>query len=710
MSTTRRKRRGNELRAASVRAALAAGLGAGVLAAVGGPRPTGIAAWDVALVVAATTAAAWASASTPWWALIVAPGCLAIAAPTWWGVTLALALAGGAAAIGIRRVSWGWARGAIIAAVAAAGAHAGNRWAIGVTALLVGGAVTVAAVAGVRRRPSFVRRRAWMVLGVVGGAAGAAVLVAVLGVLSARGDLREGERLARLGLAQAQRGDTEGARASLLDAASAFERASSTLDAAWMLPGRTVPVLAQHQRALTDLSAAAGPAIGDAAAALDEVDTSRLEMVDGAFDLAGITALDQPFARLSAAVRSLATTTDAIDRGWLVGPLQARLDGVGDELARNQRLLDNASRAVALAPDLLGASGPRHYFVAFMTPAEARGLGGFMGNWAEITVDGGRIWMTAFGTDEVLNRGGDDPDGRVITGPAEFLQHYGQFGFVGADGTTSMVPWKNITMPADFPMVAEAIAGLYPQSGGRPLDGVFAVDIAGIAALMKLTGPVRVEGLNRPLNANTVEDFLLRDQYLLERDERADMLDAIARTVVDALLTTTLPEPTELARTLGPLVPARHLMAWSPLADEEALFTALGLDGAVTTWLGTAAGQAVASPGAVVVARNNAAANKLDVYVPMEVTADATGATVDLANIADIATLPDYVDGNPLGLPEGTARTRVTVYTTVPVAGFTLDGTTLPVSSGEEAGAFAYTFVLDLAPGATATIRLEWAP
>ena len=53
MSTTRRKRRGNELRAASVRAALAAGLGAGVLAAVGGPRPTGIAAWDVALVVAA---------------------------------------------------------------------------------------------------------------------------------------------------------------------------------------------------------------------------------------------------------------------------------------------------------------------------------------------------------------------------------------------------------------------------------------------------------------------------------------------------------------------------------------------------------------------------------------------------------------------------------------------------------------------------------
>lgn len=704
MTTTRRKRRGNELRAVSVRAALGAGLAGGVVAVIGGPRPTGVVAWDVLLVIGTVTAAAWASATAPWWALILTPGCLALAAPTWWGVPLAAALAGAAAVIGVRRVSWGWARGAIIATVAAAGAHAGNRWAFGATSLLVAGAVTVAAVAGVRRRPSFVRRRAWLALGAVGGMAGAAVLVAVLGMLSARGDLREGERLGRLGLAQAQRGDTDAARASLRDAADAFGRAHDTLGAAWMLPGRAVPVLAQHQRALTDLSAAAGPAIGDASDALAEVDTSRLEMVDGAFDLDGIRALDGPFARLSTAVRSLAASTDAIDRGWLVGPLQTRLDGVGEELARNQRLLDNAEDAVRLAPDLLGATATRHYFVAFMTPAESRGLGGFMGNWAEITVAGGRIEMTAFGTDEDLNRGGAEPDGRVLTGPAEFVDHYGQFGFVQADGTTSLVPWKNITMPADFPTVAGAIAGLYPQSGGRELDGVFAVDIAGIAALMKLTGPVRVDGLNRPLNANTVEDFLLKDQYLLERDERADMLDAIARTVVDALLTTTLPEPTQLARTLGPLVPARHLMAWSPRSDEQALFTALGMDGAVSTWLAAGSGDH-----GVAVARNNAAANKLDVYVPMEVTDDATGATIRLENTADIAALPDYVDGNPLGLPEGTARTRFTVYTLTPVAGFTRDGAVLPVSSGQEAGAFAYTFVLDLAPGEATTIRLEWA-
>ena len=33
---------------------------------------------------------------------------------------------------------------------------------------------------------------------------------------------------------------------------------------------------------------------------------------------------------------------------------------------------------------LLGQDGPRTYFVAFTTPAEARGAGGYMATWAEL--------------------------------------------------------------------------------------------------------------------------------------------------------------------------------------------------------------------------------------------------------------------------------------------------------------------------------------
>jgi hypothetical protein len=81
----------------------------------------------------------------------------------------------------------------------------------------------------------------------------------------------------------------------------------------------------------------------------------------------------------------------------LVAPWQSKLSTLQRDIARNAIRVDNASLAVQVAPDMLGGSGPRHYFVAFTTPAEARGLGGFMGNWAEITFDNGVITVTRVG-------------------------------------------------------------------------------------------------------------------------------------------------------------------------------------------------------------------------------------------------------------------------------------------------------------------------
>ena len=54
--------------------------------------------------------------------------------------------------------------------------------------------------------------------------------------------------------------------------------------------------------------------------------------------------------------------------------------------------------------------------------------------------------------------GDDGFDERTVTGPADFVENYGRFGLVEADGTTSLVPWKNITVAPDLPMVAQVIA------------------------------------------------------------------------------------------------------------------------------------------------------------------------------------------------------------------------------------------------------------
>ena len=49
----------------------------------------------------------------------------------------------------------------------------------------------------------------------------------------------------------------------------------------------------------------------------------------------------------------------------------------------------------------------------------------------------------------------------------------------------------------DLPTVADVIQQLYPQAGGDHIDGVLALDPYGLAALIGMTGPIKVPGLGR---------------------------------------------------------------------------------------------------------------------------------------------------------------------------------------------------------------------
>ena len=42
-------------------------------------------------------------------------------------------------------------------------------------------------------------------------------------------------------------------------------------------------------------------------------------------------------------------------------------------------------KAIPLVPDMLGAKGPQHYFLAFVSPSESRGLDGIVAAYGELT-------------------------------------------------------------------------------------------------------------------------------------------------------------------------------------------------------------------------------------------------------------------------------------------------------------------------------------
>ena len=696
--------RRNPVSGASARAAWALAAVAAIAASTAGARPTGASAIDVMLVAIAVGTCVWAAASAPWWALVVAAMAATALAPNVPLIVIGLVALAVPAVIGLQRRNWAWAR----SASAGLGAQVLIRLQLnsffGLSSIVAIAALGLVLVVGVARRPERVRK---VVQRVVLGAGLLAVVAAVgvaLGVLSARSTLRTGNASARLGLNMLSVGDLPGAQAAFADAQRDFTSAAASLDRVWTQPARLLPVLAQNRNAATTLAQAAASAAESIGMIIDRLDLDALKLSDGRIDLDAVRALEQPLTDLSAVLDDLHAASSDAESPWLLGVVQTSLDDLNRDLDKQTVLAEHALRAVRLAPQTLGANGKRVYFVAFCTPAEARGSLGFMGNFAEVTADNGRLEMTRFGrtTKELEPLGGGYV--RRITGLDEFLKNYGRFGFNSATGgTAAQDVWLNVTISRDFPTTAQVIAQLYPQTDGQPIDGVFALDPAALAALLQFTGPIAVDGAAEPLTSANAEQFLLIDQYRnASYSDRVDTLEELAKSATSKLLAGPLPAPNVLGKVFGQLARDKHLLAWSSDPAEEAIFTQFHADGALPDLHG---GDGIG------IAFNNGAGDKIDNFLHASLTYDwrraspsgavESSATLKLTNSAPTGGLPFYVIGSVIGLPTGTNRTYVTLYSALDMTSATLDGVPIQMTAGREKSWNTYSAFVDLSAGQT---------
>lgn len=597
---------------------------------------------------------------------------------------------------------------------------------LGLSAIIFMVLATAISVVGSRRRSRATR---WFAVGVVGVALTLVLLATVsLGVLGtlAADDVRSANARARIGLDALADGDVAGAQEAFTDAARAFESADGHVGHPITAVAGLVPGLAQHRRAITELTAAGADAASALVVDLGGVDLDALSVNEGRIDLDAVRSQQHLLLSIDGEIAQLQQTVAEVDSPWLVPRLSDMIDDVAHDLAEQRARSRDALTIALAAPALLGGDEPRAYFIGFTTPAEARGIGGFMGNWAEVTITDGHIELTDFGRSDDLNEAGD-PDARRFTTSAttsdgepdlgEWLARYGNYSVdSGPDGTTGSAVWKNINMSPDMAATGRAIADLYPQSGGRQLDGVFMMDVYTLVRFLEFTGPIElpddqvVDGLRR-VTADTALEFLLHDQYDVSRPERVDLLEDFSMAVVDRLLGGNLPPPTELLDVLGPMVDQGRFTGWAERASEQDLLEQTGLSGTFPK-LGIDA-----DSDALAVAFNNAAGNKIDYYLEgsgsYTLTADALTGTVsgelaiELENNAPASGEPKIVTGNAIGLPDGSNRTWVSVFSRLPVDDVRIDNRSVPIELGVEAGYHVTSVFVTLAPGDSATLTMS---
>ncbi|HEY7477835.1 MAG TPA: DUF4012 domain-containing protein [Actinomycetota bacterium] len=447
-----------------------------------------------------------------------------------------------------------------------------------------------------------------MVLGV------AVILLLGLGLVAAvlfvsRDNLAEG----RTALMDARRAiaasELPRAEASLGEAEAAFDAARGAAAgpvgtlAGWVpFAGNNVDVAAALADAGTSMTAAGKVLVN----ALEEMPEGlgSLAPSEGRIPLDSYGEVGDAVAQARVHAEQALTAIRTAPTSYLAGPvLDARWTAedmatdVVDALRAGELVVDGI-------PRFAGSEGPRHYLVVAENPAELRGTGGLWGAYAILTFDEG---TTSFGaTAPTQSLPAVDVDA-IDDVSADYRENYDQFG-----GAAS---WQNLNMTPDFPSAAKAALGNLEAGGGPSLDGVIAADPFALAAMLRVTGPVPVPGLDLRVGTDNVVPFTTFDAYELfdGADQRKEVLGGVAAEVFTRFLEIQGRGPQRL-RALASATSGGHLKLY--VTDVE-LEQGLKLAGVAGVYGASDDGADV-----VAVTVNNAAANKVDAFAERSVTYD----------------------------------------------------------------------------------------
>lgn len=235
----------------------------------------------------------------------------------------------------------------------------------------------------------------------------------------------------------------------------------------------------------------AGSEISDAFDALDKTSDQKLPARVGAL----VAALGQALPHLDEAVAKLdGVTPESLPQGYRAQFTQARAD-LGSARDNVRRFTDAAPAVLKM----LGAGGSRRYLVLFQNERELRPTGGFIGSFALMDIEDGRIVNM-----EIPPGGPYD----LRAGLNERLLAPPQLRLVNTRWEFQDANWF-----ADFPTSAKTLAWFYEKSGGPTVDGVVAVTSRLMERLLKVVGAVDLPEYGKTI---TADNFFSETQKAVE--------------------------------------------------------------------------------------------------------------------------------------------------------------------------------------------------
>ncbi|MDO0972820.1 DUF4012 domain-containing protein [Mycolicibacterium frederiksbergense] len=382
-------------------------------------------------------------------------------------------------------------------------------------------------------------------------------------------------------------------------------------------------------------------------------------LIDGSrVDVQLLRAEEPKLSEISAAATRLDAQAQAITDPRYVSVLRDARTQLQDQTAGIAGLLENTALAARLAPSMMGADGPRSYFMGFQTNAEARGTGGLLGGFGVLRFDNGTGTVDTLGANTEL----DKPFTPIDLG----TEFQGNYGYANPFGD-----FRNSNLSSHFPYAAQIWRSMWAQQTGMNVDGVIALDPFALSYVLGAVGPVSLADGEQITKENVVEltESTAYSRFPDDQAARKQYLQDIATAVVNKM-TTSVGSPRALLDALGKAVGEGRIAVWSSVPAEQELLEQTPLAHIVPD---------DSAPYAEVVI-NNLGGNKMDYYLEREIEYVADGCdgdtrmstvTVRLKNAVPDTPLPEYVTSMgglnpniPVQLPNGSMVTSVRLLAT----------------------------------------------
>ncbi len=392
----------------------------------------------------------------------------------------------------------------------------------------------------------------------------------------------------------AQSGDFSSANKAADEAVASFSIAVKEVNSLRIGPFAYIKIFASYKndaehlvsagKSLAEAMEAAtnyGSGLGDIIAANGGMTFSKLPIDERRRILSTIYTADESLTTVNEKLSASLSDIEGIRSFKWFGPLSARLEELKEKISVGQRTIEEASPLTRLLPSLLGYPNTSRYLLILQNSDELRPTGGFIGTYGIIQTKDGDF--ERFETHDIYHIDMPVKDKISIAPPAPLKQYLGVDKWYMRDANWS----------PDWPTSARELLRFYKlENAAMPtpdpisdFDGVIAITPELITDLMKLTGPITIQG-----ETYTAQNFVDLLQYKVEKDyvrlgipswQRKEVIGDISKEMKQRLLDLPLGRWPEMINLISDNVARKNVLLYSNDAALQDLITKQGWSGAI---------------------------------------------------------------------------------------------------------------------------------